>query len=173
MFRKGLMFAAVCLMPAMAMAQGARGPFELSLNGTGSNGPNFNGFSAGASASLGYFIIGDNLEIGARETVTYNDVGVSAFLNTDTRAFVDLNIPLGDQGQWVPYIGANIGYIAGGGVKNQFEAAPEGGLKYFVNNSTFIFVSVEYQFFFNQGSQASQAFSNGQFIYGLGVGFRF
>ena len=53
MFRKGLVVAAICLMPAMAMAQGARGPFELTLSGTGSNGPNFNGFSAGHRPASG------------------------------------------------------------------------------------------------------------------------
>jgi len=172
MFRKGLVVAAFCLMPAMAMAQGARGPFELTLSGNGTNGPNFNGFSAGASASLGYFLT-DNIEIGGRETVTYDDINTKAFLDTDTRAAIDLNIPLGDQGQFMPFVGANIGYIAGGGIKNQWEAAPEGGLKYFVNNSTFIFFSVEYQFFFNEGSNAGQSFKNGEFLYGLGIGFRF
>lgn len=172
MYRKGLMIAAVCLMPAMAMAQGARGPFELTLSGTGANGPNFDGFNAAGSAGIGYFI-NDNLELGIRETVTYDDVNTRAFLDTDTRAAVDLHFPLGDQGQFVPFVGANIGYLAGGGIKNQWEAAPEGGLKYFVNNSTFIVFSIEYQFFFNQNSNAGQSFSNGQFLYSLGVGFRF
>ena len=173
MFRKGLFIAAVCLMPALAMAQGTRGPFELTLSGTGSNGPNFNGFTAAATGGLGYFIIPDSLELGIRETATYDDLGVGAFLDTDTRAAVDLHFPLGDQSQFVPFIGANIGYIAGGGIKNQWEAAPEGGLKYFINNSTFIEFAIEYQFFFNQHSTASSSFSNGEFIYSLGIGFRF
>ncbi len=172
MFRKGLFIAAVCLMPALAMAQGARGPFELTLSGTGSNGPNFNGFDASATAGLGYFI-NDNLELGVRETATYDDLGIKAFLDTDTRAAVDLHFPLGDQGQFLPFVGANIGYIAGGGVKNQWEAAPEGGLKYFINNSTFVEFAIEYQFYFNQHSTAGSSFSNGQFIYSLGIGFRF
>jgi outer membrane protein W len=80
---------------------------------------------------------------------------------------------LGDQNQFVPYVGANIGYVYGKGVRDTWEAAPEAGIKCFVNTSTFIYVSAEYQFFFNQNSVAGTAFRNGQFIYGLGIGFRF
>jgi len=41
-----------------------------------------------------------------------------------------------------------------------------------VNSTTFIQVGVEYQFFFNNGDDASQSFSDGQFVYGANIGFR-
>ena len=73
----------------------------------------------------------------------------------------------------MPYIGANIGYAYGDQVNDTFLAGPEGGVKYFVNNTTFIFLSVEYQFFFDEGDDIEGAFSDGQFVYGLGIGFKF
>ena len=54
-----------------------------------------------------------------------------------------------------------------------WEAGPEAGLKYYVNSNTFVFASVQYEFFFDKNSSASEAFSDGEFVYGLGIGFRF
>ena len=54
------------------------------------------------------------------------------------------------------------------GIKGGFEA----GVKFYVTPSTFIYILVEYQFFFDHGA-ASDAFSDGQFLYTAGIGFRF
>jgi outer membrane protein W len=170
MLRKGIVIAALCLLPAVAHAQTARGPFELTLGGSGANGPNFNGFTAAIDGSIGYYF-NDNLEFSARQSAAYSDVAGRSW-DASTRLALDFHVPLGDQGQFVPYIGANIGYVYGDAVHDTFEAAPEAGLKYYVNASTFVFVSIEYQFFFDKHSTTS-AFSDGQFIYGLGIGFRF
>ena len=172
MLRKGIVIAALCLLPAAAAfgQNTARGPFELELGGSGANGPNFNGFTAAVNGSLGYYF-NDNLEISVRQSLAYSDVaGVS--WDASTRVALDYHIPLGDQGQFQPFFGANIGYVYGQGIHDTFEGAPEAGLKYYVNATTFIYGSVEYQFFFDQHSTTS-AFSDGQFIYGLGIGFRF
>jgi hypothetical protein len=37
----------------------------------------------------------------------------------------------------------------------------------------FIFGRIEYQFFFENSDQADDAFEDGQFVYSIGVGFRF
>ncbi|HWE96403.1 MAG TPA: outer membrane beta-barrel protein [Tepidisphaeraceae bacterium] len=170
MLRKGIVIAALLLLPAVASAQTARGPFELTLGGSGANGPNFNGFTAAIDGSIGYYF-NDNLELSARQSAAYSDVAGRSW-DASTRIALDFHVPLGDQGQFVPYIGGNIGYVYGDAVHDTFEAAPEAGLKYYVNASTFVFVSIEYQFFFDKHSTTS-AFSDGQFIYGLGIGFRF
>ena len=171
MFRKGIVLAALCLLPAVASAQASRGPFELELSGAGANGPNFNGFTASANGSLGYYF-NDSFELSLRQSVAYSDVAGVGW-DASTRVAADLHFPIGDQGQIVPFIGANIGYVYGKGVRDTFEAAPEAGVKFYVNATTFIALSVEYQFFFDKNSTAGTAFSNGQFIYGLGIGFRF
>jgi len=74
---------------------------------------------------------------------------------------------------WQPFVGGNFGYVYGDAVNDTFEAAPEAGVKYFVNSTTFIFAMVEYQFFFDSGDDIDNAFSDGQFLWSLGLGFRF
>jgi hypothetical protein len=161
---------ALLLVPAVSRAQFKQGDWELTLSGQGANGPDFDGFNAAAAANLGYFLT-DQFEVGIRQTVQYNDIGVAgSALNGSTAVAVDYNF---DLGRFVPYIGANLGYVYGDAVNDSWEAGPEGGLKYFVNNTTFVFVSIQYEFFFDQGSGFNESFSDGQFLYGLGIGFRF
>ena len=172
MLRKGLVFAALCLLPATVASAQVRGPWELELSGSAVNGSKFNGVSAAANVDIGYFIL-DQLEVGVRQSISYTDIGVPKALDGSTRVAADFHLPLGDQNQFVPFAGANLGYVYGDNVADTWEAAPEGGIKVFVNNSTFIFAQVEYQFFFRTGSSAGNAFKNGQFVWTLGLGFRF
>jgi opacity protein-like surface antigen len=172
MLRTGIVCAvlSLCLLPAIASAQAAHGPFEVTVSGAANNGPNFNGVTGALDGSIGYFFA-DALEVSLRQSVAYNDIGGVGW-DASTRAALDFHVPILD---WVlPYAGANIGYVYGdNGIRDTFEAAPEAGLKLFVNGTTFIYVSAEYQFFFNQNSNVNNVFKNGQFIYGLGIGFRF
>jgi len=162
--------AALFLAPAISQAQFKQGDWELTLSGQGAHGPDLDGFSAAVQGNLGYFLT-DQFEIGIRQSIGYTDIGVAGSnLNGSTVVAVDYNF---DLGRFVPYIGGNIGYVYGDAVADTWEAGPEGGLKYFVNNTTFVFVSIQYEFFFNSDSNASDAFSDGQFLYGLGIGFRF
>lgn len=148
--------------------------FELTLSGSAANSNRFNGFSASATASLGYYF-NENLEIAVRQSVTYDDTRAPVALDGSTRGAVDFHIPLGDRGNIVPFFGVNAGYVYGKGIVNTGEAAPEGGIKFYVNSSTFIFAQVEYEFFFRNGGQFTSGsnFGNGQWIYSLGIGFRF
>src|ERR1700679_3358668 len=98
MWRNGIVLAALCMLPAMAHAQAARGPFELELGGSGANGPNFNGFTAAVAGSFGYFL-NDNIELGIRQSAAYSDVAGVGW-DASTRAALDLHFPLGDQNQF-------------------------------------------------------------------------
>ena len=171
MFRNGLVFTALCLLPAVASAQ-VRGPWELELNGNGASSRRFDGFTGAIQASVGFFITPE-IEIGGRQSLIYNDIGVPASLNASSAFAADLNIPLGDQNQIVPFIGGNIGYVYGHGIRDTFEAGPEGGIKLFITNDWFLFGQISYQFFFKSSHTASVGFRNGQFNYGIGVGTRF
>jgi len=167
-----LVVAAICLtMPALASAQ-VRGPWELELGASGENGNKFNGFTGNLNVGVGYFFT-DNFEVGVRQALTYNDVNVPASLDGSTVIAVDFHVPLGDQNQFVPFFGANIGYVYGDNVRDTWEGAPEGGIKWFVGPDAFIFAQVQYQFFFRSGSGFNGGFDNGQFVYGAGIGFRF
>ncbi|HEY7120337.1 MAG TPA: hypothetical protein VH475_27360 [Tepidisphaeraceae bacterium] len=171
MLRKLMVVAALAILPAMAAsAQFSAGDWELTLSGQGSNGPDFDGTAWSVDGQIGYFLTKE-LEVSLRQTVTYTDIGVTAGGGSAwagaSRIAADWNF---DMGRWVPYIGANIGYVYGDGVHDSFEAGPEAGIKFFVNSTTFIRFGAEYEFFFDNGS--GNTFSDGQFIYGLGIGFR-
>jgi outer membrane protein W len=166
-----MVVAALALLPAVAArAQFQQGDWELTLGGSGSNGPDFNGTTFAVNGSIGYFLTKE-LEFGVRQSVGYSDIGTGggSSWNASTRVAIDYHF---DLGRWQPYVGGNIGYVYGDNVSDTWEAAPEAGVKFFVNSTTFIQFSAEYQFFFDQGSDASTAFSDGQFVYGLNIGFR-
>jgi len=162
---------ALLMVPALSQAQFQQGDKEFTLSGQAGNGPDFNGSTIGVNFSLGYFLTKE-LEVAVRQNVSFTDLAGSdgSALNGSTRVALDYHF---DLGKWQPFVGANIGYVYGDAVNDSFEAAPEAGVKYFVNSTTFIYGQVEYQFFFNQGDDASNSFSDGQFLYSLGIGFRF
>lgn len=171
MLRKGFVLAVVCLLPAMASAQ-VRGPWEVELSGSGSNGNKFDGFQGGLNADIGYFF-NDNFELGVRQSLTYNDLVSPRQLFGSTRVAADFHLPLGDQNQFLPFAGANLGYVYGKPVTDTWELAPEIGLKWFVGPDAFLFIQAEYQFFFRSGRGINGGFKNGEFVYTAGVGFRF
>ena len=174
MLRKGMVLsvlavAAVALAPRSTYAYFEEGDKEITLSGSAANGNDFDGVTAGVNGSLGYFMT-DNLELSVRQTITYTDIGVGSSLNGSTRVAVDFHF---DLEALQPFVGGNFGYVYGDAVNDTWEAAPEGGVKWFVNSTTFIFAMAEYQFFFDSGDDAGDSFSDGQFVYTLGIGFRF
>ncbi len=174
MLRNGMVLsvlavAAVAMAPRSTFAYFEEGDKEITLSGTAANGNDFDGVTAGATGSFGYFM-SDNLELSIRQTVTYTDIGVPSSLNGSTRLALDFHF---DLEALQPFVGGNFGYVYGDAVNDTWEAAPEGGLKWFVNSTTFIFAMAEYQFFFDKGNNAGSAFNDGQFVYTLGIGFRF
>ena len=172
MLRKGIVFSALALALAM-LPQSSYGYFEegdkeITLSGQAANGTDWDGVVIGANGSIGYFIT-DNLEIALRQSLTYSDLFGSE-LSGSTRVALDFHF---DMEALQPFVGANFGYVYGDAVSDTFEAAPEGGVKWFVNSTTFLFAMAEYQFFFDEADDADSSFSDGQFVYSLGIGFRF
>jgi len=169
MLRKVMVVAALLMLPTLSYGYFEEGDKEITLSGTAANSNDFDGVFIGANGSIGYFIT-DNLELSLRQSLTYTDVGVDAALNGSTRVAADFHF---DLEAWQPFVGGNFGYVYGDAVNDTFEAAPEAGIKYFVNSTTFIFAMVEYQFFFDSADNAGSSFDDGQFLWTLGVGFRF
>lgn len=169
MLRKGMVVAALLMLPTFSTyGYFEEGDKEVTLSGQAANGEDFDAFVAGVAGSIGYFMT-DNLELSIRQSLTYSDIGDTQ-LNGSTRVALDFHF---DLEQLQPFVGANFGYVYGDGVNDTFEAAPELGVKYFVNSTTFIFAMAEYQFFFDSGDEADEAAEDGQFLYSLGIGFRF
>jgi hypothetical protein len=169
MLRKGMVVAALLMLPTLSYGYFEEGDKEITLSGQAANGTDLDGVIIGVNGSLGYFIT-DNLELGVRQSLTYTDFGVPSSLNGSTRVAADFHF---DMEAWQPFVGANFGYVYGDAVSDTFEAAPEAGVKWFVNSTTFIFAMVEYQFFFDAAEDADNAFEDGQFLWSLGIGFRF
>lgn len=165
MLRKFLFVGVVALLPSLAMAVPQAGDWELALNGSGSSTNDFDSNAVGAAGQVGYYFQ-DQMEVYVRQSMSWADVqGSDSVWNGSTRVGLDYHFDLGDQ--WRPFIGANVGYAYGDLVDDSFIASLEGGVKYYVNASTFIFGQVEYQFL------VEESFGDGSFVYGLGIGFNF
>ncbi len=145
------------------------GDLELTLGGNGSSDEQFNGTVFNIEAGLGYFM-SKNFETIWRQGISYADAPGSNNWNGSTRFSLDYHF---DLSRLYPYLGANIGYLYGDTVEEQFIAGPEGGIKYFVNTKTFITCGVEYQFFFKNKDEADENYNDGRFVYILGIGFKF
>ncbi|PKN11848.1 MAG: hypothetical protein CVU69_10240 [Deltaproteobacteria bacterium HGW-Deltaproteobacteria-4] len=156
------------LAPGAAMAQFQMGDMELTLNGNGSSDNDFDATVTSVELSLGYFM-NANLEGIVRQGVSYIDVPGDNIWNGSTRLGLDYHF---DLQMWQPFVGASIGMIYGDMVKDQFIAGPEVGIKAFVNTTTFILASVEYDVLFEDADEVDDQFSDGRYVYNLGVGFR-
>jgi opacity protein-like surface antigen len=176
MLRKLLIPAlALAVLPAVAHAQRAdndygfnQGNWEMTVAGQGANDSSWEGTAFNIQGSLGYFFT-DALEVSARQSINFSDLGAST-LTGQTTAAADYHF---DMGQLQPFAGANVGYIWGSQdlQPNTWTAAPEAGVKYFLNHTTFVEGRVEYDFFFQPGHGAG--FSDGQFQYTLALGVKF
>lgn len=161
------------LLPSVVKAQEYgfdAGNWDLTISGSGANDVDFEGTSFGVNASVGYFF-NDNLELGVRQQISYTDVGSSNGSSWDgsTDIFLDYHF---DLGRWQPFIGGNIGYVYGDSTQDTWEAGPEVGVKYFINQTTYVQLMAQYEFFFDSGDAGSDSFSDGVFRYLLGLGIK-
>ena len=74
-----------------------------------------------------------------------------------------------DLGRFWPFFGANLGYVYGEDVSDTWALGLEGGLKYFVNSTTFVLGRVEYQWLLDDDDEG---FGDGQWVYVVGIGFK-
>jgi hypothetical protein len=155
-----------CLMlPAAAFAQGfTQGDRTLSLGGSGASDNEFVDNSFTFEGELGYFFT-DAWEMALRQGLAFNNAsGSDDEWAAATRVALDYNF---DMGRWWPLVGASLGYIYGDAVSDTWVAGPEAGVRYFVNETTFITGLVEYEFFFDDADEATDAFDDGRFVNGF------
>lgn len=165
MLRNLFIAGVIALLPTAAMALPQAGDWELTLSGNGMSDRDLDNNAFGAAAQIGYYAT-DDLEVYVRQSLNWVDPeGSSSVFDGSTRVGVDYHFTIGDQ--WRPFVGANVGYAYGDSTDDSWIASFEGGVKYYVNASTFIFGIVEYQFLLEE------SFSDGGWAYGLGIGFNF
>lgn len=158
-----------CLvLPATAFAQGfTQGDKEFLLTGAGTSDSDFDSTLFSVEGSLGYFFT-KNIEGAIRQALSLSDIeGVGSSWAASTRLALDFHF---DLGRWWPFIGANGGYIYGDDVSDDWEVGLEGGLKFFVNNTTFVMGMAAYEWFLDDDDDGG--FDDGQWIYSIGIGFR-
>lgn len=140
--------------------QGAR---DFSIAGSGSSDESFDNTGFSTAINLGMFFM-DGLEGNIRQDITYSDVSDEDDFSGSTRIGIDYHI---GNWRWVPFVGATAGFLYGDNVEDQFVAGPEGGLKFMLNPTTYVFGQVEYQILFDDDDD------DGRFVYGLGLGLTF
>lgn len=161
---------ALILLPAISQAQFGRGLRELTLSGAGSSTKEFDTGTMSATGELGWYY-SPKILLGMRQSLSWSKTSKhSSNWNGATRLYSDYHY--GD-GQWRPYLGASLGFAYGREVDTTLFAGPEAGIKYYVQPAAFLFVQMEYQFFFKGTSQLSSNISDGAYAYSLGAGYNF
>ncbi len=140
----------------------------FTLSGGGSSDHDFDSTTASIQLGLGQFL-NDYVAAGVRQDLSVADLTDSNDWNASTRLGIDFYPATG---RAAPYIGANIGYIYGDVVRDQFIAGPNVGIRYFINDTTFLTLGVEYQFLFKDRDEAQDAYKDGRFVYELGMGVK-
>jgi hypothetical protein len=166
-----ILAGAALLLPGVAAAQDAataygfaKGDRTATLSGSGINTDDFDDGAYGISGSIDWFWL-DNLAIGVRQDVNWghsdeaDDIWAGA-----TRLAADYHF---DLGRLQPFLGGSIGYLYGDSIDESWVAGPEGGLKFFVNDTTYLFGQTAYQF------NVEEDFGDGAWIHNVGVGFKF
>ena len=169
----------LALLPAVAFAQegreykgGARaGNHEITLSGTGSNNNDFDTGTFGISGSYGSYLT-NAFEASLRQTFSWGGANnaddtwsAGTSIAADYHFFTENRVR--------PFIGVAVGYLYGDGVRDTGFGGPEVGLKWFVNDTTFVLVQTQYQFFFRSSHDVSDNFDDGAFQHTIGLGFVF
>ncbi len=139
------------------------GNWESTLTGTGQSDDDFDNSNFGLTGSLGYYFT-KNFIVTFKQGVQANETGNSTLVNG--RSVLQAAYQW-DLAKWQPYLGINVGGIYGAGIKDDAVVGPEGGLKYFVNESTFIFGSIAYEV------PIDECCKDGIVPYSIGIGFDF
>src|SRR5687768_9424519 len=167
---KNLIKSGVCALAlagaTSVMAQPQAGDWEFTLGGSGISDQDFDTGGYSVAGSFGYFVT-QNFELAVRQNITFADAGPDEEWAGSTRLAADWHFILGS---FVPFIGANIGYIypeSG----STWAAGPEIGFKYYVHERTFIFAMGEYAWRFKDFDDAEDNSDDGHFAFTVGVGF--
>jgi hypothetical protein len=167
----------ICLLPMAAWAQTVVDPTrqtgerEFTLGGGGAANKDFDNTFGGVNFSYGVYI-NPTLMWAIRQSINYSnpDSGGTQW-NGATRLAIDQHLTA--RGALRPFVGANIGGVYGDAVRDTFAAGLEGGLKYYVQPKTFVYFIAEYGWFFRKARSIDNSFDDGQFNWGVGLGYNF
>jgi hypothetical protein len=153
---------------AQQNASFAEGDRIFTLSGGGTSDNDFDSNTASIQLGLGQFL-NDFLAAGVRQDLSVANLSDSNDWNASTRLGLDY-YPV--TGRTAPYVGANVGYVYGDAIRNQFIAGPNVGVRHFINDTTFLTLGVEYQVLFKDSDEAQDTYKDGRFVYELGMGVK-
>ncbi len=146
------------------------GDWEVAVGGAGNNDQEFDIGGFQVAGNVGYYL-SDAFQVGVRQNFAYADAGPGTNRTAfTTRGYIDYVFPIGPLR---PFIGVNAGFVYGNAVKETGTAAPEAGLKLYLQEKAFVQVMAEYQFFFEDSDGLDTGFDDGQFVYSLNMGLNF
>lgn len=151
-------------MPPYTPDPGPRaGNWEATLTGAGLSDDSFDSNNLGAAGSLGYYI-NKNFILTFKQGLQFGDNNDSTQVNA--RSILQAAYQW-DFARWQPYLGMNVGAVYGAGISDEALFGPEAGVKYYVNESTFIFANIAYEMTFDD------CCSDAVIPYTMGIGFNF
>ncbi|MDD2388884.1 MAG: hypothetical protein PHP23_04020 [Desulfobacterales bacterium] len=163
----------ILLLPAFTNAEPIMeynaGDWEFILAGSGTSDNSFDTTTLSVQGGAGYFYT-DNIELGIKQGISISDLNDGSSWGASTRFSLDYNFNIRNL---KPFIGVNVGYLYGDDVKDTFIAGPEGGIKYGLNSTTFIYTQVEYQILFENADEIDNQFDDGRYVYTIGMGIKF
>jgi hypothetical protein len=164
-----LVVAVGTVLPSLALAQPEAGNWELTLAGRGSNDDDWDSGAFLIGAKVGYFYTKE-LEIFVKQDVDvlYEDGGEWGFF---TALGMDYHF---DLDEWQPFVGAQVGYFYGDDtvVEDTGAIGPEVGVKYFVNNTTFIYGELGWVWFWDSDDDDAGDEDDSRWTYSVGIGFQ-
>lgn len=171
--KSGIYIAAaiMVLTPLISAAQTGSGfqPGErkFTVIRTGLNNGKLDRTGLGSSWSIDRFL---NLEKVVRQDGSFINIPDDRDWNDSPRVIA--NYYFGSDA-WVPLVGLSMGYIRDPEEDDRFVAGSEIGIKYFMNQTTFLYGLLEYQFHINDVVDVRDIYENGRFVYGVGLGLTF
>lgn len=144
------------------------GDRTLALSGSGSSDSEFDSNVGSIELDLAMFLT-DATAVSLRQGIGFADSRGSSDWNASARLALDYFF---DFTPMVPFVGVSIGYLYGDNVNDTFIAGPEVGLRYFINDTAFVNMLVEYEFLFEDADEVDEQFDDGRYVYTLGLGVR-
>ncbi|MFA9478709.1 outer membrane beta-barrel protein [Phycisphaerales bacterium AB-hyl4] len=158
--------------PALAQQPGAFGPrqgdWEMTVAGFGASDRNIDNGNIAVTGEVGHYLTRELL-VGARQDLSW--VGGSDTSDSyagATRAVAQWHF---DFGEWRPFVGANLGYVYGRDRADSGTVGPEGGVKWYLQETTFVFARAGFDVEFRSSSDIDRR--RGSWTYALGLGFNF
>ena len=147
------------------------GDHEVTLGGSGFSNRRFDNSGGGVNFSYGWYL-NDTLLFAVRQGINYsNPSGGGSDWNGSTRLALDQHLL--PRGAFRPFVGVNFGGVYGDSTNDTWVAGLEGGLKFYVNQNTFIFGLADYGWAFRSARNVDDNFRSGGFSWTLGLGYNF